>query len=241
MLIASPRHTSADLRLWRELEAADLVHGRRLVRDGRKVARSLEALAAFTDAGPCYLGVSWGKDSVVVAHLARRVPLVWVRVEPWTNPDCLLVRDAYLAAHPVEVYREEVVTTWRDREGGTSAHGFAAAQRALGTDRHVSGVRADESRSRLLRCARWGESTPRTCAPLARWTAQDVYGYLAHHGLPVHPAYACLGGGRWPRDRIRVASLGGQRGDGLGRAEWEREYYGDALRIASAAAPAPSA
>ena len=39
-----------------------------------------------------------------------------------------------------------------------------------------------------------------------------------------------LPGGRFPRDRIRVASLSGRRGDGMGRAEWEREYYGDVLR-----------
>ena len=59
--------------------------------------------------------------------------------------------------------------------------------------------------------------------------ALETFGYLAAHDLPVHPAYAMLGGGRWERDRIRVASLGGRRGDGIGRAEWEREYYSDVL------------
>lgn len=28
------------------------------------------------------------------------------------------------------------------------------------------------------------------------------------------------------RERIRVATIGGERGTGHGRAEWERTYYG---------------
>ena len=76
----------------------------------------------------------------------------------------------------------------------------------------------------------WGESSPNTCAPIGWWTARDVFAYLHLHGLPVHPAYAMTRGGLWPRDRIRVASLGGQRGRGAGREEWERLYYGDELR-----------
>ncbi|TXH99574.1 MAG: hypothetical protein E6Q76_19695 [Rhizobium sp.] len=60
--------------------------------------------------------------------------------------------------------------------------------------------------------------------------AADVFAYLAFHGLPVHPNYAMLGAGRWPREYLRTAPLGGKRGDQFGRAEWEREYYGDVLR-----------
>lgn len=81
-----------------------------------------------------------------------------------------------------------------------------------------------------MRCARWGISTERTCAPLAWWTAADVFAYLATHDLPVHPAYAMLGGGRWRRERLRVAEIGDTHGKGGGRLEWETEYYGDALR-----------
>ena len=77
--------------------------------------------------------------------------------------------------------------------------------------------------------ARWGESTERTCAPLGGWTGADVFAYLHTHRLPVHPAYACSLGGVLDRDRIRVAALGGERGRGHGRAEWERRYYGDAM------------
>ena len=37
--------------------------------------------------------------------------------------------------------------------------------------------------------------------------------------------YACSLGGLLDRSKLRVASLGGQRGTGWGRAEWERRYY----------------
>ena len=97
-LIASPRHTAADLECWAEFEHADRVYGKALSLQAR-VEQSLAAIRSFAAAGPCYASVSWGKDSVVLASLVRRVdpaiPLVWVKVEPIANPDCEAVRDAF--------------------------------------------------------------------------------------------------------------------------------------------------
>jgi hypothetical protein len=39
-----------------------------------------------------------------------------------------------------------------------------------------------------------------------------------------------VGGSRWERGRIRVSSLLGERGNGIGRKEWEEEYYSDEIR-----------
>ena len=64
---------------------------------------------------------------------------------------------------------------------------------------------------------------------LAFWRAADVFAYLAQRGLPVHPAYGYLGGGRWARERLRVAEIGDTHGRLSGRGEWEQEYYGDLL------------
>ncbi len=240
MLIPSERHKPADLELWAEMERADRVHASHSV-FRHKVERALEDIQQFTRAGkpPCYAGVSWGKDSTVLAHLIARclsprrdlIPVVWIKVEPIFNPDCRLVEDAFLEAHYIDYH---CITTHccRDLLGwhatGTLEQGFAEAVRRFG-GRHISGVRAEESGERKLRGRKWGVATRRTLAPLIWWSAQDVYAYLAVHQLPVHPAYAMLGGGRWERDRLRVASLGGRRGDGRGRAEWEQEYYGDVL------------
>lgn len=245
MLIESHRHRPDDIERWRAIEACDEVMARSK-RFRAKVRKSIDELMSFTGAGPCYAGVSWGKDSLVLAHMIAthvpRIPLIWVRVRPIENPDCVLVRDAFLRAHPsveyweIERWCELSATEWhpselRRAEGGTwiargtLESGFKEAAQRFG-DRHVSGIRANESGSRAMRCKVFGLSTKNTSAPIGWWTGADVFSYLWLHRLPVHPAYACTMGGLLDRDRIRVAALGGTRGDGMGRAEWERAYYG---------------
>lgn len=242
MLIPSPRHTAKDLELWREYEVADLIHGKRPALQ-RRVARSLSAIGEFIGRGPCYCGVSWGKDSVVVADLVRQVdpsiPLVHLRPTNH-NPDCDEVREAYFATRTDQPYHEIAVDYSAiphdaidlDRDRLTDKRWNAAWQSASDRfgEHYISGIRAGEGRNRMMRCARWGESSINTCAPLAWWSAADIHGYLAINDLPSHPAYACLGGGRWPRDRIRTAEIGDTHGKGGGRREWEWEYYGEVLR-----------
>jgi phosphoadenosine phosphosulfate reductase len=237
MLIPSARHTPKDLELWTAHEAADIEHGERL---DAKIQRSLDAVRRFAEQ-PCYAGVSWGKDSLVLAHLVAisgmEIPVVWFRVEPIKNPDCEFVRDAFLNTHPLN-YCE--IERWcsRDESGwhasGTMESAAAEAVQTFGP-RRILGIRADESGERRLTCLVNGVSSVNSCRPLAWWTAQDIMGYLARFDLPVHPAYAMLGGGRYDRWQLRVASLGGRRGDGMGRAEWEQEYYGDVIRRLSVA------
>jgi phosphoadenosine phosphosulfate reductase len=226
MLIPSHRHTDADLAMWRELEAADRLHGRSRSL-AAKVDRAMNVVREFLVAGPAYCSVSWGKDSVVVADMVRRIapqtPLVWVKVRHWANPDCEAVMGAFGSpCHVIDVDAGE------NRAGGTSAKGFAIARRQFGP-RRVLGIRADESGVRRMSLRNLGPITTNCCRPLAWWNTMDVFGYLAREDLPIHPAYAMLGGGRWPREHLRVASLGGERGTEYGRALWEREYYGDIL------------
>lgn len=237
MLIQCHRHTTADLALWRSLESADCLRARR--RDfTRQVERALAAMEAFINAGPCYLGVSWGKDSVVVAHLlwqlGRPALAAYVKPAPTANPYSDEVRTAFLSRFYLP-YVEIPVRIAADEEevkalGDAYERGFRRAERLCGSVRYISGVRAEESRAREMRQLRWGESSPNTCAPITRWTTADVFAYLAHYDLPVHPNYAMTGGGRYERNRLRVGSLGGWRGRNMGRAEWETEYYGDLLR-----------
>lgn len=243
MLIQSPKHTTEDLRHWSEHEDGDFAHAT-LPTFKRKIEQAKQVIREFTSE-PCYVGVSWGKDSVVLAHLAWSVfrdcnnseslhppPLAWIRVEPIKNPDCELVRDLFLRQFPCE-YHE--ITRWCQRRGGdwrasgTLESGAAECAERFG-GRRVLGIRSDESTERRLTCLRNGESSANSCRPLAWWSAADVMAYLAVEGLPVHPAYGMLGGGRYEREWLRVASLGGRRGDGMGRREWELEYYGDELR-----------
>lgn len=255
MLIRSHRHTAEDLAHWQLLESMDEVSARSK-RFRAKARKSVDELMSFTGAGNCYAGVSWGKDSLVIAHmvatLVPRVPLVWVRVRPIDNPDCLIVRDAFLRTYPNVRYEEvEQWCKWSATEShpsamrqasggawiarGTLEAGFRDAAARFG-ERHVSGIRAGESGARAMRCKTFGLSTRNTCAPIGWWTGVDVFAYLWQHRLPVHPAYACTMGGLIERDRLRVAALGGTRGDGMGRAEWEQRYYSDAIQAIEEAA-----
>lgn len=231
MLIAIPQHSPLEIERWNSLERGDsVVSGLR--KQASLVNRSVQAISTFTaESSSGYCGVSWGKDSVVVAHmiaaLAKRggpvIPLVWVRVERAENPHCPLVRDAFLRAydHP---YREIEVALNRRKGHLTSEAGFKLAANMFG-NRHISGVRADESSVRMLRCMKHGEVSAGTCAPLSWWKAENIFAYLYANNLPVHPAYAFSMDGLLPREHLRVASLGGERGTGWGRREWEMRYY----------------
>lgn len=235
MLIPSDRLRPGDLEAWNVLErdtARRLLvpsYRDRLERMGFGAA---EAIRAFLPPG--YVGVSWGKDSVVVAHLARLVdpatPLVWCRIGAADNPDCAAVREAFLARFPgvgPDAYTEivsEVELDDGELQTGARRGAYALAGDRFG-DRYVSGVRSEESRTRRIREAVHGVATLRTCAPITRWTAHDVFAWLHLHDLPVHPAYAMSRGGLLDRARLRVASLGGKRGTGMGRREWEWTYY----------------
>ncbi len=232
MLIASPRHSAEDLILWRDFEETDLLRAqqRRMSDLEERAMRALESFA------PDYVSVSWGKDSVVVAHLACRLgldcPLVWFPAGQIENPDCALVRDAFLARHPMH-YREIAAPPLGDFH---DLHGHDGAQKEFERvskvcgERYASGVRADESGTRKLRMRVWGESSQNTCAPIGWWPTDFVFAYLAKYDLPIHPMYACLGDGRWDREHLRVGTLGGYRGRQHGRHEHERSYYGAELR-----------
>jgi phosphoadenosine phosphosulfate reductase len=249
MLIESDRYSKDDCAPWNELYKADLIHGERLKRSG-KIERSLDAIARFLTVGdsPVHCAVSRGKDSVVVAHLCRRVSreITLTHLRPTNhNPDCDAVRDAYFESFPGQSYWEQPVDyedlhprnlSERELDRETDRRWYAAIKEleSKAGERVIMGLRADESTGREMRCKTWGENTRKTSAPLAFWSTADVFGYLAVEGLPVHPAYACTGGGRWDRLRLRVAEIGDTHGTGGGRREWEKAYYGEFLRRLSA-------
>lgn len=244
MLIDSPRLTDADRAAWERLERYDMALARS-PRLNRRQTRAVQVLTDFANKGPCYVSTSWGKDSTVLTHILAisglSLPLVWVRVRHWENPDCLLVRDDMLKKYPhlANTYEEiEVDATavrwWHQgadlapKTQRTSRGGFNIAGRRHG-NRHVSGVRGEESRIRERVMGMWGEAGPRACRPIGNWTAVEVFAYLHKHHLPVHPAYAMSHGGTLDRRWLRVSSLGGIRGSEKGRSDWEMHYYGDII------------
>ena len=241
MLIESPRHTPGDLAAWRELERYDNVLAARF--PAGKIAHAHGVIRKFAEAGPCYASTSWGKDSTVVAHLVATsgitLPLVYVRMRVWENPDCLTVRDRFLATYGqfVDYHEYEVDggARWWDpafqkRAGSHVGGQFAEANRAHG-GRHITGVRGEESRLRDMAMAIWGEAGPNACRPIGRWTAVDVFAYLHRYNLPIHPAYAMSYGGAKDRRWIRVSPIGGISNAHKDRADWEERYYPDIVSI----------
>lgn len=241
MLIESPRHTPGDLAAWRELERYDEVFAARF--PARKIDHARGVIREFAEAGPCYASTSWGKDSTVVAHLVAtsgiKLPLVYVRMRVWENPDCLTVRDRFLDVYGefVDYHEYEVDggsrwwdSSFQQRTGSHIGSQFAEANRAHGS-RHITGVRGEESRLRDMAMAIWGEAGPGACRPIGRWTAVDVFAYLYRYNLPVHPAYAMSYGGAKDRRWIRVSPIGGISNAHKDRADWEEHYYPDIVSI----------
>lgn len=229
-LIDSPRLTDADRMAWPVLSRRYRMPRWKLDAMARK-ARG--RIARYLCDGPAFGGVSWGKDSVAVAHLTRQVcvdtPLVWVTLPGADNPDCAAVRDAYLDMWPSNYTEVEApAPTYIDGALVTGARreGYARAARAHG-DRRITGVRAQESGTRAMSAAVHGVATQRSCRPILDWTTAEVFAYLLAYDLPIHPVYAMTMGGRLDMERLRVASLGGSRGADQGRRAWEMAYYGD--------------
>lgn len=233
MLIDSHRLTAEDRREWAALEQADLLHY--ALRPPR-VGKAKDEIASFAAAHPdVFISTSWGKDSVVVCHIAAdlNLPVVRMRVRDWDPPETDWVRDAFLADYPETRYTEmEVVMRTPMRgEPGEPFHQDALRECMPAAPR-VTGVRAAESTVRALSAAVHGASTSQSCRPILRWTDQDVFGYLAHHKLPVHPAYAMLSCWR-DRRKIRVHMLGTTvAGQPPWWHEWEDRYYGDVIQAA---------
>lgn len=221
-------HAAEDIAAWSRLEHGDAA----LAATGRLNRIVGPAMSVIREFGPDTCSVSWGKDSVVCAHLCWSLvqegemdepALVWVRVRNRENPYCHLVRDAFLKRWPMRRYHE-IECDAGDHAAGElmCGPGFAEAVERFGP-RRITGLRADESGGRKARMSR-GLTQGSSCAPIGRWTAADVFAYLYANDLPVHPVYAMSFGGSLERDRIRTAQVGGQRGRGHGRAEWEARY-----------------
>lgn len=190
-----------------------------------KVEQSLEVMDEWTRKhSNAAVYTSWGKDSVVLMHLAfllgLTVPVVWMRFGIRDNPDCELVRDEFLKTKPMD-YHEDFFDYAKVRKSGLHWKALAAKY----GDYRLSGIRNDESGVRTLQWKLNGFSSEHSCRPLALWTGAEIFAYIEQNGLPLNPVYGYLGGGRWKRDRIRTHSLAGSSGDGIGRTEWEREYY----------------
>ncbi len=211
-LIHSARFKKDDLQYWNKISRNDPINASRIERMEQK------ALNDIADFGETSVAVSWGKDSLVVAHLALRVnpkTVIWNAEGKVENPDNPAVSSAFLDRYPTTFH------SYRYR-GLSDMLGWVNKNYH---PKNVSGVRAQESSDRRISRAVHGVSTHKMCRPIIDWPVWAVWAYLNLYDLPIHPAYAYSLGGLFNRDLIRVHSIGDHLGRGAGRREWEQQYY----------------
>lgn len=225
MLIITHRHTQNDLTTYAQYSDADAM----ALWSQEKVDRSILEIRKWCSLHRSVALTSWGKDSVVMLHLlclaGMNIPVVWVRFSDRYNPDCALVRDVFLTSHKID-YREEVFNYKEVRKGDKHWNMIAKKYSSF----RITGIRNDESTGRLIQYFVSGHASKNSCRPLALWKSSEIFAYIQQNNLPLCPVYGYLGGGRWERNRIRTHSIAGTTANGIGRTEWEKEYYPDLLR-----------
>jgi 3'-phosphoadenosine 5'-phosphosulfate sulfotransferase (PAPS reductase)/FAD synthetase len=205
-----------------------------------RVERAIDAIRRASEVGRIGASFSGGKDSTVVAHLVRSVvpdaPLAFFNSGD-ELPDTLEMVRAYgaEAIAPRLTMREMArYSGWWgyaepvDRDCPFDAKRILieepsetfVVRRGLRVICH--GVRAEESGNRARHIGARGElyqGADRTwyCMPIARWSLEDVWAYIASHRLRYHSAYDAMSAAGVPRESQRVAGLLGERGSGWGR------------------------
>ena len=225
MLMHSDRITDEDLNFWLKYEEFDKIKTISL----DKIQQTVDVIDKFVSENHCYCSISWGKDSVVLAHLCLQfqIPYIWIKEKDSFNPECLTVRDYFIEQYCVDYHEIECNSQYDIFKRAPFFEMCDNVQLKYG--KRVTGIRNDESGRRLLRFKRWGFESLNTLCPLAKWKANEIFSYLYHNNLPVNSTYAMTMGGKLQRNFLRTDCIGGPEGDGIGRREWEKHYFPDIL------------
>jgi len=228
------------------ISPGDLAHARTAAFQ-RRAERARQVISQAADLGRLGISYSGGKDSTVVLHLVREI----VPDAPAAFYDSGLEypgtyeMDQY---YGVETIRPEMSLADMCRYGGYWGHpnptdpeaefdffSFLVAEPSwrfitkYGLRVMTMGLRAQESKGRQLSAQRRGElyyikvRDMWHCCPLAVWTEDDVWAYIASRGLRYNPAYDKMAQLGIPRQRWRVGMLLGLVRPGLeDRYAWLR-------------------
>lgn len=185
----------------------------------KKLRRTKEIiLEALDKMKKPFVSVSWGKDSIVVAHLVwmeqRSVPMVWSDrgpeaelpetyplVEEWKRRYNINLAVVVPEMTMFELYRKYGIP---EISGGKTraiikeinlVRAIGNYARENGFDGRFMGIRADESKGRRklgkFRGPLFFGETERMwiCNPIIYWSARDVWAYIFANDLPYHPLY----------------------------------------------------
>lgn len=232
----------------------------------RRVGRALATIELARDHGRIGVAFSGGKDSTCVLDLVRRIvpeaPAAFYDSGceyPWTYD---LVRQYGVATITPERSLPEMLALGggaRSGSWGAETDGpdrtfdlfaFLVAEPAWrfvqqkGLDVVALGLRGGESPGREANARNRGllyrvaNGTYRLC-PLAFWTEDDVWGYIAARDLAYNEAYDRMTALGVPREQQRVSTLIGTCGAAtLGRFSYLRQIYPEGWHQLVAAFPA---
>lgn len=197
----------------------------------RRVKSAETLIAEFAEHHHPYVSCSWGKDSMVVLWVMRRMgiklPVIWFdggRFDEYPETAAFASRVAEEWELDVHVAVPDIplVEQWR-RFGPPDARGtkedevytreFVGAlmrtSQALRCDGGILGMRGDESIAR--RCYVFKRRGPVyfvkrdqawRCCPIWNWSTRDVWTLIDAESIPTHPVYSQT---RFqPREKIRL-------------------------------------
>jgi len=232
MLVNSNRFKDGDIEHFQELEKLDLMHYESNQEKMNKIENeSMDYIKKFSENKNCFIGVSWGKDSMVcldlIVRLKLNIPVIHFREYKIENPETYSVRDLFLKKNDID-YKEILIDTEYFHQDKyfikkVNEHNKNYSGR-------ITGIRMQESATRKISGLVHGVNTENVCRPILSWSNQQVFSYLVYYNLLIHPNYGMSNNGFFKRDRLRVDSLTGFGGNGGGRKEWEEMYYSDVLR-----------
>lgn len=173
----------------------------RLPNHQRSLAQARAAIQSLlSQARKPYVSCSWGKQSIIVAHLVRSmdptVPLVFWRCDQTDIIDDFGgVRDQFLLSWPGPYIEQEFGEDYLVTKLHDIAEAFAQRE---GYDATLMGLAAEEGKGRRMGIATYGlvyryvSGILRGC-PLGWWDIEDYAAYIATHNLPMLSKYRRFG------------------------------------------------
>lgn len=226
----------------------------------RRVDRALESIREAGEHGEIGVSFSAGKDSTVTLDLVRQV-FPSAKAALFDSGDEL--PDTYAMAIELDADVIKPRLTMREMARYSGWWGYANpvdpgcpfdAKRILVGEPSETfvvknrlgviayGLRAEESGGRALHIKCRGDlfrGKDRTwySMPVAKWSLQDVWAYIASRSLRYHKAYDDMSRARIERGMQRVSGLLGERGSGAGRHALLRRFAPDIWREITAEFP----
>ena len=187
----------------------------RMAQHRRKVEQATDTIRKALEICPAYVACSWGKDSVVLAHLVWSIAPNTLLFHDGSDDEDEQdnysdVRESFLGRFPLPY--QGIVRGYNAGDGG------GLYEQMPSNPMVFLGLRAEESKPRRISLAKYGlihqyqSDDPKRpvnnwrCCPLAWWSWKDVWGYIVARNLPYLSAYD------WePRDRSRTSVIHGKR------------------------------